>query len=111
MARSTRRASSKKVLKEFEMKSHPDQHAKQVITVLGGTGLQGGAVVSALLDRGDFAVRVATRSAGSDAARALAARGVEIVEADLLAPDSLRAAFAGAYGSFLVTNFWDPKQG
>jgi uncharacterized protein YbjT (DUF2867 family) len=91
--------------------SHKDQHAKQVITVLGGTGMQGGAVVSALLDRGDFAVRVATRSANSDAARALAARGVEIIEADLFDPDSLRAAFNGAYGAFLVTNFWDPKQG
>jgi uncharacterized protein YbjT (DUF2867 family) len=49
------------------------QRAKQTITVLGGTGQQGGGVVSALLDRGEFAVRAATRNPAGDAAQALAA--------------------------------------
>jgi uncharacterized protein YbjT (DUF2867 family) len=82
---------------------------KQTITVLGGTGLQGGSVVSALLDRREFAVRVATRHPTGDAARALAARGVELVKADLLEPNSLGAAFDGAHGAFVVTNFWEPE--
>jgi uncharacterized protein YbjT (DUF2867 family) len=82
-----------------------------MITVIGGTGLQGGSVVTALLHRGEFAVRVATRNPAGDAARALADRGVEILKADLLEPNSLRAALDGAYGAFLVTNAWDPQQG
>jgi predicted dinucleotide-binding enzyme len=45
---------------------------KQVVAVLGGTGLQGGGVVDALMGAGRFAVRVASRNPASDAARALA---------------------------------------
>jgi len=84
--------------------------ARPVVSVIGGTGLQGGGVVTALLAQGDFTVRVATRNAQSEAARALAARGVEVVRGDLLDPKSLHAAFEGAHGAFLVTNFWDPSQ-
>jgi uncharacterized protein YbjT (DUF2867 family) len=84
--------------------------AKQVITVLGGTGLQGGGVVNALLAKGEFAVRVPSRNPDNEAGRALAARGVEVVKADLLEPSTLASAFAGAHGAFVVTNFWDPAQ-
>ena len=83
---------------------------KQVVAVLGGTGLQGGGVVEALMGAGKFAVRVASRNPASNAARALAARGVEVVKADLLEPSSLRSALEGAHGAFVVTNFWDPAQ-
>ena len=34
-----------------------------------------------------------------------------MVHADLLDPSSLAAAFEGAYGAFVVTNFWEPTQG
>ena len=83
---------------------------KQIVTVIGGTGLQGGGVVNALLAQENFAVRVPTRNPESEAARALAARGVELVKADLLEPASLRGAFEGSHGAFVVTNFWDPAQ-
>src|SRR5882762_6173842 len=85
--------------------------AKSIISVIGGTGLQGGGVVSALLAQGEFKVRVASRNPASEAARALAARDVEVVHADLLDPGSLMAAFKGAYGAFIVTDFWEPTQG
>lgn len=85
--------------------------AKQVIAVVGGTGLQGGGVVDALLAQGDFAVRVLSRNPGSDASKALASRGVEVVQGNLLEPSTLERALAGAHGAFLVTNFWDPTQG
>lgn len=85
--------------------------AKNIISVIGGTGLQGAGVVNALLEKGEFEVRVASRNPASAAARALAVRGVEVVRADLLDPSSLTAAFEGAYGAFVVTNFWDPGQG
>lgn len=84
--------------------------AKKVIGVIGGTGLQGGGVVEALLAKGEFAVRVASRNPASDASRAIAARGVEVVKADMLEPASLGALFEGAHGAFVVTNFWDPAQ-
>lgn len=84
---------------------------KPVVGVIGGTGLQGGGVVDALLAKGEFTVRVASRNPASDAAQALIARGVQVVKADLLEPSSLKAVFEGAHGAFLVTNFWDPAQG
>src|SRR4029077_3658118 len=84
--------------------------AKQGIAVIGGTGGQGGGVVEALLASGQFKVRVASRNPASDAAKALARRGVEVVKADLLDAASLRLLFEGAHGAFVVTNFWDPAQ-
>jgi len=74
-----------------------------VISVVGGTGAQGGGVVDALLAAREFKVRVASRNPSSDAAKALTARGVEIVKADLLEPSSLKALYDGARGAFLVT--------
>lgn len=85
--------------------------AKPVITVIGGTGAQGGGVVNALLADDEFAVRVPSRNPEGETARKLAARGVEIVKADLLEPGTLAKAFSGAHGAFVVTNFWDPAQG
>lgn len=84
--------------------------ANQVIAVVGGTGTQGGGVVDALLKLGKFTPRVITRNPASDAAKALAKRGAEVVPGDLLDPASLRKPFEGAYGAFVVTNFWDPAQ-
>lgn len=83
---------------------------RSTIVVVGGTGAQGGGVVDALLAAGTYTVRVATRNPTSDSAKALAKRGVEVKKADLLDPSSLGAAFDGAYGAFVVTNFWDPTQ-
>src|SRR5882762_3961889 len=83
---------------------------KQTIAVVGGTGAQGGGVVDALLASGQYAIRVASRNPASAAAEPLEKRGVQVVKGDLLEPSSLRAAFEGAYGAFLVTNFWDPTQ-
>jgi uncharacterized protein YbjT (DUF2867 family) len=82
-----------------------------IISVVGGTGAQGGGVVDALLAARKFKVRVASRNPASDAAKALTARGVEVVKADLLEPSSLKALYDGAHGAFLVTNFGDPAQG
>jgi uncharacterized protein YbjT (DUF2867 family) len=83
---------------------------KQTITIVGGTGAQGGGVVDALLASDQYGVRVASRNPASASAEALKKRGVQVVKGDLLEPSSLRAAFEGAHGAFLVTNFWDPTQ-
>ncbi len=69
-------------------------------------GAQGGGVVDALIKDGSFNVRGVTRNADSAKAKALAARGVEVVQANQHDPDSVKDAVSGAYGVFLVTNFW-----
>jgi len=80
---------------------------KKVIAVIGGTGSQGGGVVSAILadPAKEFKCRVLTRNASSPKALALKEKGCEIVEANLDNVESLKKAFAGAYGVFAVTNF------
>ena len=75
---------------------------KKLIAVIGATGQQGGGVVRALQASGQFKVRALTRNPGKH--RELAD---EVVEADLDRPETLKAAFAGAHGVFLVTNFWE----
>src|SRR6202521_1018061 len=76
--------------------------SQKLIAVIGATGQQGGAVVRALQASGEFKVRALTRNPGKH--RDLAE---EVVEADLDRPETLKAAFAGAHGVFLVTNFWE----
>lgn len=81
----------------------------KTIAVIGATGAQGGGLARAILSdpSGGFRVRALTRSAASDKAKALAALGAEVVEADVDDAASLERAFSGAYGAFCVTFFWD----
>ncbi|HKU60132.1 MAG TPA: NmrA/HSCARG family protein [Gemmatimonadales bacterium] len=82
---------------------------KKIIAVVGATGAQGGGLVRAILaDRSsEFSVRALTRNPDSEKGRALAAAGAEVVAADLDDQASLERAFAGAYGVFALTNFWE----
>lgn len=82
---------------------------KKVIAVLGATGAQGGGLVRAILNdpSGDFTVRALTRDVNSDKAKALANVGVEVVAVDIDNYDSIKNAFAGAYGVYAVTFFWE----
>jgi uncharacterized protein YbjT (DUF2867 family) len=82
---------------------------KKIIAVTGSTGAQGGGVARAILadPNGGFAVRAITRDPNKEKARALAAKGAEVVKADLDDVESLKRAFAGAHGVYAVTNFWE----
>src|SRR5260370_8794203 len=73
---------------------------EKLIAVIGATGQQGGGVVRALQASSQFKVRALTRN--PDKHRELAD---EVVEGDLNRPETLKAAFEGAHGVFLVTNF------
>ena len=75
---------------------------KNLIAVIGATGQQGGSVVRALQASGQFKVRALSRNPATH--REL---GDEVVAADLDRPATLKAAFEGAHGVFLVTNFWE----
>ena len=89
---------------------------KRIIAVVGATGTQGGSVARAILaDRtGNFALRVLTRKPSGDRAQVLARLGADVVNADVDDLDSLKRAFAGAYGAYCMTDFWgghgDPER-
>ena len=86
---------------------------KKIIAVLGSTGSQGSGLVSAILadPNGGFGVRAITRDTSKDKAKAMAAKGAEVVAADLDDVESLKKAFAGVHGVFAVTNFWEHFSG
>lgn len=77
------------------------------ILVVGATGVQGGAVVRALLSQ-KRAVRALVRAPCVEAARALEAKGVELAVGDLEDHQSLTRAVAGAGGVFSL-QVPDPK--
>jgi uncharacterized protein YbjT (DUF2867 family) len=77
-------------------------NTQKLIAVVGATGQQGGAVVRALQASGQFKVRALTRNPAKHPKMA-----DEVVAADLNRPETLRAAFAGAHGVFVVTNAWE----
>lgn len=81
---------------------------QKIIAVVGATGAQGGGLARAILAEpdGEFVVRALTRDPASPKAKELADAGAEVVAADLDDEVGLRAAFDGAYGVYLVTNYW-----
>ncbi|KAF5600848.1 hypothetical protein FPANT_2007 [Fusarium pseudoanthophilum] len=83
----------------------------KVFTVFGATGKQGGSVIQAFLaDKklsSEFAIRAVSRDINKPASKDLAAKGVEVVAADLSDPSSLISAVQGAHTVFVVTNFWE----
>ncbi|WP_455245247.1 NmrA/HSCARG family protein [Petrachloros mirabilis] len=82
---------------------------KKIIAVVGATGAQGGGLVRAIVNdpRCGFAARALTRDVNSEKAKVLTALGAEVVAANLDDVESLKRAFAGAYGAFCLTNFWE----
>jgi uncharacterized protein YbjT (DUF2867 family) len=87
--------------------------SKPIITVFGATGAQGGGLARALLADPDrhFAVRAVTRRPDAAAAQELQRAGAEVVMADIDDACSATRAMTGAYGAFLVTNFWEHQSG
>src|SRR5467141_4877492 len=75
---------------------------RKLIAVVGATGQQGGATVRALQADKQFKVRALTRNPAK-----YSELDDEVVQADLTSPETLKAAFEGAHGVFLVTNIWE----
>ncbi|HEY5627047.1 MAG TPA: NmrA/HSCARG family protein [Nitrospira sp.] len=82
---------------------------KKIIAVVGATGAQGGGLVRAIMTEpgSGFIARAITRDVNSEKAKALAKLGAEVLSANLDDVESLKRAFAGAYGAFCLTNFWE----
>ncbi|EIM83982.1 NmrA family protein [Stereum hirsutum FP-91666 SS1] len=81
----------------------------KLIAVTGATGQQGSSVVDFLLKEpaGHFTIRAITRNPSSPASKALAAKGIEVVQADLSSLEQTTKAFEGAWGVFGVTQFYE----
>ncbi len=81
---------------------------QKVIAVVGATGSQGGGLVRAILadQSREFAARALTRDPNSPKAHKLAAAGADVVKADLNDEASVRQAFDGVHGAFVVTNYY-----
>jgi len=79
-----------------------------IFTIVGATGAQGGSVVDAALESGKYTVRAITRNVNSDKAKALVARGAQVVSADLNNESSLVKAFEGSTAIYAVTDFFEP---
>jgi uncharacterized protein YbjT (DUF2867 family) len=79
---------------------------RDLVLITGATGKQGGAVARQLLLAG-ARVRAMTRKPDSEPARALAARGAEVVRGDLDDPASVERALEGVWGTFAVQNTWE----
>ncbi|KFA71554.1 hypothetical protein S40288_06827 [Stachybotrys chartarum IBT 40288] len=80
--------------------------SSKLIVVLGATGNQGGSIVDVFLEDPGWRVRGITRNPSGGKARALVARGAEVVHADLDNPATLAPAFEGATVIFAVSDFW-----
>ncbi|KAF2111378.1 hypothetical protein BDV96DRAFT_649939 [Lophiotrema nucula] len=87
------------------MQSPPEQI--RIIAVTGATGSQGGGVVNVMKKTPGWKVRAVTRNPQSDAAKKLAAEGVEVVQASFDDEASLKKAFEGVHAVFAVTNWWE----
>ncbi|KAL7904484.1 hypothetical protein GGI35DRAFT_489837 [Trichoderma velutinum] len=78
----------------------------KTIVIVGVTGAQGSSVARTFQSFPQWRVRGITRYPASSAAQALAANGVELVEADLDDKQSLVPAFEGATVIFSNTDFF-----
>ncbi|KAL6719067.1 hypothetical protein ACLMJK_003302 [Lecanora helva] len=85
--------------------------AKKIVVVFGATGNQGGSVITSILrdpkTSSEYKLHGITRDTNSAKAKALEAKGVECVAADINSKDQIKAALQGAYAVFAVTNYWD----
>jgi len=79
-----------------------------IFTVIGATGAQGGSVVDLALKAGTYKVRAVTRNPNSEKGKFLAAKGAEVVQADVNDEESLVKAFHGSTAIYAVTDFFEP---
>ncbi|KAJ7772970.1 hypothetical protein DFH07DRAFT_952941 [Mycena maculata] len=74
--------------------------SSRIVSVFGATGLQGSAVVDALLKDGTFTPRAITRNPDSEKSLELKERGVQVVKADSGDKASLVSALQGSEAVF-----------
>jgi nucleoside-diphosphate-sugar epimerase len=75
------------------------------IVVTGATGKQGGALIKALLEKSPqpFEIYAVTRNTTSGGAKALASKGVKLVQGDFDGPEQIFKQVEKPWGLFSVT--------
>ena len=80
----------------------------KLLVILGATGQQGGSIISYVLNDSvlakEYKLRGVSRDPSTSLAQDLIQKGVEIVKADVDAPESLKNAFKDAHTVFGQTN-------
>ncbi|CAF1043282.1 unnamed protein product [Rotaria sordida] len=85
---------------------------RRLIVVVGADGRQGSSVIEALLEYPDnWHIRGITGDLTSTHSQELIRRGVHMVKCNLNNREECLLAFAGAYGVFAITNYWDATDG
>ncbi|CAF1613141.1 unnamed protein product, partial [Adineta ricciae] len=81
---------------------------KRLVTVIGATGAQGGAVVRSLVQTGKYQIRGLTRDAKSDKALSVAQLSdqIEMVTCDINKKEDLECAFKDSWAVYALTDFW-----
>ena len=82
---------------------------RKKIVVCGATGRQGGAVLDALVESGQWNVVAISRDIHSKKAEEIKKKGIPVLQADLADKSSLVNAFKGAYAVYGVTTPLTPK--
>jgi uncharacterized protein YbjT (DUF2867 family) len=79
----------------------------KLLAVFGATGQQGGSVINYILNDPilfrKYKLRAITRNPSQPAARALALKGVEVIQGDANNLESLKVALANCHTIFSVT--------
>ncbi|UJR24453.1 hypothetical protein I4U23_005829 [Adineta vaga] len=82
--------------------------SKRLVTVVGATGAQGGAVVRSLIESDKYKIRGLTRDTKSEKAQAIArlSDNIEMVACDINKNDDVQRAFKDSWAIFALTDFW-----
>ncbi len=79
---------------------------QKILTVFGATGKQGGSVINAILSHPSLSKEYQLRGVTRNPSNASLPKSVEVVQADMNDPASLRHALTGSYAVFGVTDYW-----
>ncbi|UJR06978.1 hypothetical protein I4U23_011266 [Adineta vaga] len=80
----------------------------RIVTVVGATGRQGGAVVRSLVETGKYKIRAVTRDATSAKAQAIKrlSENIEMVTCDINQSDDVKRAFKDSWAIYSLTDYW-----
>ncbi|CAF1268653.1 unnamed protein product [Rotaria sp. Silwood1] len=81
---------------------------RRLVTVVGATGAQGGAVVRSLLETGKYKIRALTSDVNSEKAQAVErlSDDIEMATCDISKYDDIKRAFQDSWAIYTLTDFW-----
>ncbi|CAF2391042.1 unnamed protein product [Rotaria sp. Silwood2] len=81
---------------------------QRLVTVVGATGAQGGAIVRSLIQTSKFKIRGLTRDTASEKAQAVKRLSdqIEMVSCDINKREDVQRAFKDSWAIFALTDFW-----